>query len=246
MVPSTDPGKHLIAKLLNYGPLSGKEQSLLVGVISSEREVPPDTELVLEDTSPDHSTLMLTGFAARYNLKHDGLRQITSLHLPGDFVDLHSLLMRPMDHSIVALTTCRLASVPHEALKRLVTQSPHLASVLWLNTLVDGGIHRRWSFCLGSFQSHQHLAHLLCELYLRLKQINRTDENSFHVPLTQAVLGECMAITPVHANRAVQRLRASGLISWERDLITIKDWAGLVSLAEFTPSYLRMSDTAHH
>jgi hypothetical protein len=50
----------------------------------------------------------------------------------------------------------------------------------------------------------------------------------------------------VHANRAVQRLRASGLISWERDLITIKDWAGLVSLAEFTPSYLRMSDTAHH
>jgi CRP-like cAMP-binding protein len=79
-----------------------------------------------------------------------------------------------------------------------------------------------------------------------LKQINRTDENSFHVPLTQAVLGECMAITPVHANRAVQRLRASGLISWERDLITIKDWAGLVSLAEFTPSYLRMSDTAHH
>ncbi|HEY8575649.1 MAG TPA: helix-turn-helix domain-containing protein, partial [Devosia sp.] len=62
--------------------------------------------------------------------------------------------------------------------------------------------------------------------------------------LSQATVGECLAITPVHANRAVQKLRARGEISWERDLVTIKDWDGLVRAAEFDPTYLRMPKTA--
>ncbi|HEY8575566.1 MAG TPA: Crp/Fnr family transcriptional regulator [Devosia sp.] len=234
----------LIARLLNYGPLSREEQALLEQAVSSEREVPPDTELVLEGTSPSHSTLLLSGFAARYNLKLDGSRQITSLHVAGDFVDLHSLLMKPLDHGIVALTTCQVAMFPHERLTQIYEQNPGLVRLLWLNTLVDGGTHRRWTFCLGSYQAHQHLAHLICELYLRLRQIGRVDDYSFHLPLSQATVGECLAITPVHANRAIQKLRARGVISWERDLITIKDWDGLARSAEFDPTYLRMPKTA--
>jgi CRP-like cAMP-binding protein len=234
----------LIARLLNYGPLSLGEQTLLEQSVSHEREVLPDTDLVLEGTSPSHSTLLLSGFAARYNLKLDGSRQITSLHVAGDFVDLHSVLMKPMDHGIVALTTCQVAMFPHERLAHISEQFTGLARLFWLNTLVDGGTHRRWSFCLGSYQAHQHLAHLICELYLRLQQIGRVDDHSFHLPLSQATVGECLAITPVHANRAVQKLRARGEISWERDLITIKDWDGLVQSAEFDPTYLRMPKTA--
>ena len=232
--------KLLIAKLSTYGPLSLDEQAALEDAVSSQHEVPPDTDIVLEGTSPDHSTLLLSGFAARYNLKRDGKRQITSLHMAGDFVDLQSLLIKPMDHSIVSLSTCKLAYIPHDRLTRISESYPQLARVLWLNTLVDGGIHRRWSFCLGSFQAYQHLAHLICELYLRLKQIGRTDEHSFHIPLTQGVVGECLAISPVHANRAVQKLRSTGAVAWERDHITIRNWGALVRMSEFDPTYMRM------
>jgi hypothetical protein len=58
------------------------------------------------------------------------------------------------------------------------------------------------------------------------------------------LLSEALAISPVHANRVVQMLRHSKLIRWERDLITILDWARLVEMAEFDPTYLRMPKDA--
>jgi CRP-like cAMP-binding protein len=169
---------------------------------------------------------------------------LTQLHVPGDFVDLHSFLVKPIDHSIVSISTCKLASVSHERLADISDRYPRLARLLWLTTLIDGGTHRRWSFCLGSLQAHQHLAHLFCELYLRLQLIGQVDEDSFHIPMTQGLVAECLAISFVHANRAVQRLRGEGVVSWERDLITIKDWDTLTAIAEFDPTYLRISAEA--
>jgi CRP-like cAMP-binding protein len=148
-----------------------------------------------------------------------------------------------MDHSSVSLSTCKLAIVTHDRLTRITERYPRLARLLWLNTLIDGGIHRRWSFCLGSLQAPEHLAHLVCELYVRLKQISRTDEDGFHIPLTQGLLAECLAVSPVHANRALQKLRSTKAMTWERDHITIKDWNGLVDMSEFDPTYLRMPKT---
>jgi len=244
MAPAAFSTRPLVTKLLNYGPLSLEEEKALDQAASSFREVVAGEDMVLEGSSPDHSTLLLSGFAARYNLMLDGKRQITSLHITGDFVDLHSLLMRPMDHSILALTTCTIASFPHDRLISIQERFPNLARLLWLNTLVDGGAHRRWTVCVGSLQGPKHLAHLICEMYLRLKQIGRTDSWSFHIPLTQSLMSEALAISTVHANRVVQVLRHSQLIRWERDLITIMDWERLVDMAEFDPTYLRMPKDA--
>jgi CRP-like cAMP-binding protein len=148
--------------------------------------------------------------------------------------------MKPMDHSIVALTTCKVAMVSHETLGRIFDTQPRLARLFWLNTLIDGGTHRKWSFALGSLLGHQHLAHLICEMYLRLEQIGGTEDWSFHIPLTQLLLSECLALSTVHTNRLVQMLRSEQVIRWERDLITILDWERLVEIAEFDPTYLRI------
>jgi CRP-like cAMP-binding protein len=148
--------------------------------------------------------------------------------------------MKPMDHSIVALTTCKIAMVPHETLGRIFDTQPRLARLFWLNTLIDGGTHRKWSFALGSLSAYQHLAHLICEMYLRTEQIGQTREGSFHLPLTQVLLSECLALSPVHTNRVVQMLRGEQVIRWERDLITILDWDRLVEIGEFDPIYLRV------
>jgi CRP-like cAMP-binding protein len=231
----------LFNKLLNYGELSSDEKQSLEDAVSSVREVLPDHDLVAEGTTPDYSCLLLSGFAGRYNISVEGKRQITALHVAGDFVDLHSFLMKPMDHSIGAIGTCRIATVSHAALARITENHPRLTRLLWLNTLIDAGTHRRWEFILGSLQGHQHLAHLVCEMYLRLAQIGKADKDgSFHLPLTQMILSECLALSPVHTNRVIQKLRGENAISWERDLITIKNWDRLVETGEFDPTYLRM------
>lgn len=230
----------LIAKLENYGPLSAEERQVLDAAVSGVREIATGADMVSEGSSPDHSTLLLGGFAGRYNITREGARQITSLHVPGDFVDLHCYLMKPMDHSIVALTTCKVAMVPHDVLGAIFDTQPRLSRLFWLNTLIDGATHRRWSIGLGSLLAHQHLAHLICELYLRMEQIGRTEDGSFHMPLTQLLLSECLALSPVHTNRVVKMLRGEQVIRWERDLITITDWDRLADIGEFEATYLRI------
>jgi CRP-like cAMP-binding protein len=116
--------------------------------------------------------------------------------------------------------------VPHATINAIVERHANLTRLLWLNTLVHAATHRRWEFALGTLQAHQHLAHLICEMYLRMNQIGKTDNGSFNLPITQTILSECMALSVVHTNRILQKLRGDNLISWERDLITIKDWEG--------------------
>src|SRR4051794_2268024 len=94
----------LIRKLEQREPLSEKEQAVLLAAASPVREVAADEDMVREGDRPTESTLMIEGFCGRYSTFADGRRQFTALHIAGDFVDLHSFLLKPMDHGVVALS----------------------------------------------------------------------------------------------------------------------------------------------
>src|SRR5688500_7058288 len=78
-----------------------------------------------------------------------GSRQILSLHLPGDFVDLESALLRQADHSIQALTRCETAMVPAPAILALHDEHPRIAKAMWVDTLIDAAIFREWILNVG-------------------------------------------------------------------------------------------------
>jgi CRP-like cAMP-binding protein len=82
----------LICKLEWRDVLPDEEKPTLEGAVARVRKVRMDEDLVREDDPPSESTLLLEGFAARYKLLRNGWRQITALHIPGDFVDPHSLV----------------------------------------------------------------------------------------------------------------------------------------------------------
>src|ERR671913_32444 len=104
----------LIAKLEQRDPLSVEEKRVLEGDGAQIKQVRADEDIVREGDRPTDSTLLLEGFAARYKILQDGRRQITAIHVMGDFVDLHSFLLKTMDHGVAALAPCKLALVPHE------------------------------------------------------------------------------------------------------------------------------------
>jgi CRP-like cAMP-binding protein len=106
-------------------------------------------EIVMEGSRPKNSCLVTAGFAARSQSLRSGERQITAVHVPGDFVDLHSMVLKVMDHSVVALGPCKVAFIPHENIKTVTEQNPHLARMFWLSTTIDGAIQRTWITCLG-------------------------------------------------------------------------------------------------
>ncbi|TIW64859.1 MAG: Crp/Fnr family transcriptional regulator, partial [Mesorhizobium sp.] len=164
-----------------------------------------------------------------------------SLQVPGDFVDLHAFLLKTMDHGIIALSPCRVAAAEHGKLRAITEQAPHLTRLLWLDTLVDGAIHREWIVAMGRRSKTSHLAHLICELFVRLQVVKRTSGMSFQLPLSQAELADVLGLSVVHMNRVIGMLRNIGLVSWSSYTVTILDWDLLVELAEFDPTYLSMN-----
>jgi CRP-like cAMP-binding protein len=232
----------LFRKLERRDILSDEEKQALEGAVARVKEVRADEDMVREGDRPTESTLLLEGFAARYKLLSNGKRQITALHVPGDFVDLHSFLLKKMDHAVMALTPCRVSLFPHEGLRVITEKHPHLGRLLWLNTLIDGAIHREWLVAMGRRPALNQIAHLLCELSLRLQAVGLTQDNSFRLPLTQAELGDALGLSTVHVNRVIQQLRADGSVTWRGETIIIDDWPRLKEIAEFDLTFLNLDN----
>jgi CRP-like cAMP-binding protein len=230
----------LACKLSNYDVVSEQEMSVLEQAIRGFRSFETGQELVMVDDRPSHSSILVEGWAARAKTLEDGGRQITAIHVPGDFVDLHSFLLRKMDHSVVALSPCRTASVPHERLRGISETQPHLTRLLWLNTLVDAAIHRNWIVAMGRMSASGRMAQLLCELYVRLSAVELAGEYEFEFPLTQPVVADALGLSLVHVNRSLREIRGRNLIAWRSRIVKILDWERLVEFAQFDPTYLSL------
>lgn len=229
-----------LRKLEARDALTDEERLTLLGCASDEAIFPAGADLVREGTRPDASMLVIDGFTTRYRDAPDGSRQIMAIHIPGDFVDLHSFLLREMDHSVGALSACRMMRFPHVRLRALTESHPHLTRLLWLMTLIDASIHREW-LAAAAQPAPQQIAHLICELYTRLETSGIiSEEHSFNLPMTQTELGEALGLSAVHVNRSLQQLRSEGLFTWQNQTIRILDWRALQHRAAFDDRYLHL------
>jgi CRP-like cAMP-binding protein len=234
----------LVRKLELRSPLSDEEKRVLEGAIERVRHIERGEDIIRIGERPSGCSLLLEGFAGSCKNTENGKRQIIALHIAGDFINLHSFLLRSMNHAVSALTPCRAAIVPHERLRDVTESYPRLARLLWLDSLIDGAIHREWLLAMGRLSALGHAAHLLCELFLRLRAVGQTDGNSFRLPITQAELGDALGLSPVHVNRVLQELRARGLITTRGTILTIADWERLKQVGEFSPAYLNLDSQA--
>ena len=230
----------LVEKLSLRDRISPEEIEALQKALEPPKTVAAGSDIVREHSRPLHSTLLISGFSARYSTLEDGARQITEINVAGDFIDLHSLLMKQMDHGVVALTECVIAEAPHSGLIDITERHPHLTRLLWLDTIIDAAVHRQWLVAMGRRSGLGHLAHLVCELYLRLQAVGQTGDMTFDLPLTQAVLGDALGLSTVHVSRLISELRGEGVINWSGGRIDILDWRRLAEIAEFDPTYLRL------
>lgn len=105
----------LIRKVEARDQLTAEEREVLSKLISHEKELRRDGHVVRDGERPRFSTVLLEGFCCRSKTLDDGRRQITEFHVAGDFVDLHSFVLKKLDHDVIALTDCRVGLVPHES-----------------------------------------------------------------------------------------------------------------------------------
>ena len=229
--------RHLM-KLRARDEVSDAEEQAIRGAVSEFRDYPADKTFIKAGQELDHSTLLLDGLMCRYKDLRGGERQITELQVPGDFADLHSFTLKRLDHDLATITPCRVGIVPHERLKAITEEFPHLTRVYWFGTNLDAAIHREWQLSLGRRPAAGRIAHLFCELHVRLGVVGLTDGDSYDLPMTQTDLSECLGLTAVHVNRTLKELREQGVVEFRGGRVTISDLDGLRRVAEFDGDYL--------
>jgi CRP-like cAMP-binding protein len=199
------------------------------------------SRIVEEGEKPTHACMVLDGMVYRSKIAANGRRQIISFHMPGDMVDLHTVLFKVADHTIEAVRNAVIVLVPHDAILRTAEEVPALARAFWYDTLLDASIQREALLNIGRRDARSRTAHLFCELAVRMKRIGLvSDENSFELPLTQADIADALGVTPIHTNRVLARFRTQGLLSYSGRSVTIHDWRAFAAIGDFDATYLHL------
>jgi CRP-like cAMP-binding protein len=227
-----------LKKLRRRIEISDEEEQAIRGIVAETRRFRSDEILVRAGEELNSSLMLLDGWLARAKDLPGGERQVTELHVAGDFADLHGFTLKHLDHDVLTMSDCTIGIVPHERLQALTARHPRLARVYWFMTNIDAAIHREWALSLGQRSALSRMANLFCELHVRLDVVGRTNHGGYDFPLTQRELSECLGLTVVHANRTIQELRRRSLIELENRQLTILDRRGLEGVAQFDPTYL--------
>ncbi|SHG58152.1 cAMP-binding domain of CRP or a regulatory subunit of cAMP-dependent protein kinases, partial [Kaistia soli DSM 19436] len=178
------------------------------------------------------------GWGCRYKILPSGTRQVLAFMMPGDSCDLHVALLAEMDHSIQTIGPALVATIERADMDAILDSHHQVAKAMYVSQLVDEGTMRAWITSMGRRTSLERVAHLMCELYLRARNIGLISEPTLTMPLSQLLIADSLGMTAVHLNRILKELRVTGAMSFQRGSLHIENPVKLVQIAGFDENYL--------
>lgn len=227
-------------RLLSRSALSAAERAAILGLPAHAAQVQAGRDFVRSGEKVDHACLIVDGIAGRFGQNREGERQITALHIAGDMADLHSVVQPRAGSALQALSTLTLLRVPHQALRDAAGRHPAILEAFWRDCMVDASVLSQWVVNVGRRDARSRLAHLLCEMAVRLMADRQPGAILFEFPVTQAQLADATGLTSVHVNRTLKSLRQDGLVFISDRIVHILDWDRLAALGEFDAAYLQV------
>ena len=230
----------LVRKLEHWHPLDEAERRALLTLPHSTRDLPANQVVIWDGDRPQHTCLLVSGFAIRHKLAGNGGRQIMSIHMKGDLIDLQNSLLGRADHNVQMITAGTIAMIPVHAIRDIAFNYPAIGMAMWYETLVEASIFREWILNVGRRDAFTAIAHLLCEFALRMEVAELGQSVNYELPFTQEQLADAVSLTSVHVNRTLMRLEEEGHIRRSKRTIQIDDWQKLAKVADFDPRYLHL------
>ena len=233
-----------LERLLRRSALTAEECDAILGLRSHAVQAPAHRDVISPGQEVRHSCLVVDGLLARFDQLKDGRRQITAFHIPGDMCDLHSVAAPTPDWGVEAMVTSTLLQVPHEALREAAQLYPAIALAFWRDTVADASVLGKWISNIGRKDARSRLAHLFCEMGLRMEQVGLGVRGCYRLELTQEQLADALGLTSVHVNRTLQTMAAEELATFRAKLVQVRDWDRLAGIAEFDPRFLLLEEPA--
>ncbi len=230
----------MILKLESVFTLTDDERQALLDLPIQPAVIMADQDIVRQGDRPSRCCLILSGFACSYKVTAEGKRQIVSFNIPGDIPDLQGLHLKILDTSVATISQCRVSFITHEDLWDVCQRYPRITAAFWRETLIDAAIFREWVVNVGRRDAYNRMAHVLCELLVRVRAVGLAEDHACDLPITQSEFADALGVTTVHVNRVLQQMRAEGLIELKGDRLNIPDWEKLKQVGDFDPTYLHL------
>jgi CRP-like cAMP-binding protein len=234
------PYSRLVNRLGKLSSLSPQDRQLVAELPLTVANFAANEDVARPGDTPSRCTLVLSGFLYGHKRVNGSRRQITSFFVPGDIADLHTLHLAPLDDSLSTLGPAVVAFLPHAAFRGILDRSPQLTQAFWIDTFIRLAILREWVTNLGRRDALARVAHVLCEITLRLQRVDLAQDFCFSIPWTQTDVADACGISSVHANRVVQELRRLGLVEWDSKKVRILNWDAVAKIGDFSDEYLRL------
>ena len=230
----------LLHKLEHWHRFTDIEREAILSLPHNVRQLDANQYLVWDGDRPTTRALLLDGYAYRHKIAGNSGRQILSIHMRGDLIDLQNSLLGVADHNVQMLTVGTVALIPIEAVLELALRIPAVCLAMWYESLVEASIFREWILNVGRRDAFTAIAHLLCEFALRLEVAEIGQTTNYELPITQEQLADAVGLTSVHVNRTLMRLQGEGYIRRSKRTVFIDDWQALAEVADFEPRYLHL------
>jgi CRP-like cAMP-binding protein len=240
-----EPLSFLVRKLETRRKLDADDRAALLALPYRRRMFEPSAYLVREGEPPRaHCSFVLSGFAYRQKLTLQGARQIVSLHMRGDILDLQHLFLHIADHNIQALTRLETVEMDRQTLRDLAVSHPNIGRAMWIDALVDASVFREWIVNVGRRDARARIAHLLCEFAARMESAGLARSGGYELPMTQEQIGDATGMTGVHVNRTLRTLQEDGLIHRDKRFLSFSDPNRVRAVADFNAMYLHLEQVA--
>jgi len=226
-----------IRRLARFATFTPEEQRALEEVSAGTRRCAVSDDLAKAGEPADRVVVILEGLACRHKLLPDGRRQILAYLFPGDMGDPRQVLQSRVDYSMCVLWPTEIATLNLAAIQRLERYA-NISTAMARYSLMQQAVMREWLVNVGHRTAFERLGHLLCEIYMRLEAVGLTREYAFELPLTQAELGDTLALSAVHVNRTLMELRRLKLVTFQNRQVVIHDYPALQAAAGFDSAYL--------
>ena len=236
-------GNPLVAKLMQFAPLSDADIGVLEAMCRREERLRAGTNIVVEGETPRAAFVVTRGVAYRYRLMPDGRRQILTILIHGDFFDLHGFLLKAMDHSVATFGAARIAAIGRETVRDILLNHPRIGAALWWSAMQEQAMMRERIVALGRRSARGRLAYFLCELVWRQRAVGLAEDHTIRLPFTQIDLADALGLTSVHINRVLQSFRRDELITLERQRLILRDIERLQAISGLPPDYLTLDST---
>lgn len=227
-----------LQRLLHATELSRAEIETIEELCRQPRDIPAKKYLTRDGDEIVSFPVLLSGWAARYQILRNGARQITRLLLPGDAFYFDSSPDGTAIEEVVTLSPCRIVNILHSDMERAIERFPKIGDAMRGYGSMENAVLSSWVVNIGRRDALERMAHLLCETYFRLDLVDGVKERHFDFPLTQDDLADVLGLTPVHINRKLQQLRQENLITLRSKRLAIQDLRVLQQIAGFDGAYL--------